>query len=131
MFLEFFMEVFFIRIKLHGYIENITKNFKEEIDTKAIKDKNIIKFAYRDVNYKIMINKDKIKLTRENQEFFHEFEFILNKETKSIYYVKELNTELEIMVLSNKVISNEKKIVIEYIVKESSEKYKYYIEMSE
>ena len=117
MFLEFFMEVFFIRIKLHGYIENITKNFKEEIDTKAIKDKNIIKFVYRDVNYKIMINKDKIKLTRENQEFFHEFEFILNKETKSIYYVKELNTELEIMVLSNKVISNEKKIVIDLRIK--------------
>ena len=131
MFLEFFMEVFFIRIKLHGYIENITKKTKEIIDAKAIKNKNIIKFTDGDVNYKIITNDNSIKLIRENQQFFHEFEFILNKETKSIYYIKELNNELEINVISTNILLDEKHIIIEYTINESSEKYKYYIEMSE
>ena len=42
MLVELFVEVFFIKIKVKGYLQNITENTKENIDTFGIKNKNII-----------------------------------------------------------------------------------------
>ena len=131
MFVEFFMEVFFIKIKLHGYIENITKKEKEKVETLAIKNKNNLKFIHNNTTYKITFDRDSIIIMRENEEINHKLHFILNKETKSEYYIKEYLTNIDVSITTTKLLINEQMLEIHYIVNDSEEKYKYLLEMSE
>ena len=129
MLLDLLLEVFSIRIKIKGYLENITENTKEIIDIIGIKNKNNLKYKYNDTNYKIIINDNKIELIRENDNFIHKFIFEAKKETDTIYFIKEYNTDLVIPIMTNILNILDDKIEIIYKILDSNEEYKFLIEM--
>ena len=131
MLVEFLLEVFFIKIKLKGYLENITENTKELIDTKGIKNKDKITYIIENTKYKIELKDKELVLTRENNEFIHKMIFKENKTTETKYYIKELKTDLSLKILTTKLEIELNKILINYEIIDNDNKYIYVIEMSE
>ncbi len=110
-------------------MKNITENKDNIIDTYAIKNKNKISYLDDNTSYKITIIDKEIMLIRDNEEFTHRFMFNIDKITQSEYYIKELNTSIKVKVKTNKIIQNEKKIMIEYEIIDSNDKYSYTLDM--
>ena len=131
MLVELFVEVFFIKIKVKGYLQNVTENTKETIDTFGIKNKDTISYILNDTKHKITISNNKILLIRDNQEFLHKIEFELNKEKETEYYIKELSTSIYLFIQTTYLSINENLIEIHYKVIDSQEEYIYLIEMSD
>jgi len=122
---------FFIKIKVKGYLQNVTENTKEIIDTFGIKNKDTISYILNDTKYKITISNNKILLIRDNQEFLHKIEFELNKEKETEYYIKELSTSIYLFIQTTYLSINKNLIEIHYKVIDSQEEYIYLIEMSD
>lgn len=131
MFDEFLLEVFSIKIKIKGYLKNITENTTENIDTYAIKNKNKISYINNNTKYNISITKEKIILKRESDEFIHGMIFLPEKETETEYYIKQLNASLNIKILTTKIEQDDHKIQINYKNIDTDNKYIYLIEMSD
>ncbi len=129
MFDEFVLEVLFIKIKVKSHLKNITEKTEEKIETTGIKNSNKITYHIGATIIKIIINEDNIKLIRENEEFIHTFNFKLNKETISEYYIKEYNTNIEVKTLTTKLLVENNKISINYTIIESENEYNYIIDM--
>ena len=110
-------------------MKNITENKDNIIDTYAIKNKNKISYLDDNTSYKITIIDKEIMLIRDNEEFTHKFMFNIDKITQSDYYIKDLNTSIKVKVKTNKIIQNEKKIMIEYEIIDSNDKYSYTLDM--
>ena len=125
------MEVFIIKIKVKGYLENITENQKDLIDTNAIQNSNIISYVLENTKYKIITEKNKITILRENEEFSHGMIFEENKTNKSEYYLKKENYSLEFNILTTKLNINKNKIDITYKIIESENIYNYVLESSD
>lgn len=123
--------MFIIKIKVKGYLKNLTENTEELIDTKAINDSNVISYIQDNTKYKLIIEKQKITLLRENEEFSHGIIFEENKKHKSEYYLKEHNYSLEFNILTTKIIIDKNKIDITYKILESENIYNYVVEMSD
>lgn len=123
--------MFFIKIKVKGYLENLTENKKDLIDTKAIKNSNTISYIIDKTKYKIIIGKNKITLLRENDEFTHGMLFEENKTNKSEYYLKESNYSLEFNILTTNLSIDKNKINITYKIIESDNIYNYVLESSD
>lgn len=121
--------MFFIKIKVNGYLKNITDNTKEIISVSAIKNKNKISYILNETKHKITIYDDKIVLVRENDEFVHSLIYSIDNFTKSEYYIKELNTNIEIKIKTNKIELDEKHIKIDYEIVDSGDKYSYRIDL--
>lgn len=123
--------MFLIKIKVKGYLKNLTENKEELFNANAIKKENEINYINEDTKYKIIIEKNKVKLVRENNTFSHGMTFELNKSKSSEYYLKEYNNSLEFNILTTKLIIKENKIDITYKVMESENIYNYVLEMSD
>ena len=116
MFDEFLLEVFFIKIKIKGYLKNVTENETKNIDVTGIKNKNKISYFWDNIKHILTIEENKITLKRESEEFIHGMIFKENKETITNYYIKELNSSIELKILTNKIsITEEKNIIIAQI----------------
>lgn len=131
MLLELLLEVFCIKIKIKGYLQNLTENTKDNIYAVAILNKKNIHYILNNTDHKIIITDDKVFLIRENQEFVHKFVFELNKQNKASYYIKEYNTEFNFSIITSKLFVDKNKIEIIYKIIDSNEEYKYLLEMSE
>ena len=118
-----------IKIILNGHIKSLTENMVNKIDTKGIKKDNIISYISNNVSHKLIIDKDKITLIRENNEFKSIMEFIYNKPSNSIYLLKENNIEINIKLKTTSIKNTENQISIIYEILDSKEKYEYKIEM--
>lgn len=123
--------MFFIKIKLKGYLKNINENKTEIIDTTAIKKNNIISYKIDNILHKITILNNKIVLTRSNEQFSHQLIFEPTKEYITEYYIKELNTSINIKIKTNNLIIENNRIIINYRIIDSEEEYLYLIEMSD
>ncbi len=123
--------MFYIKIKLKGYLKNINENKTEIMDTKGIKDDNIITYQIDNTKNKLTVLKNKIKLSRNNEEFSYELVFEKNKEYITEYYIKKLNTSINIKIITDNLIINDNKIEINYKIIDSQEEYLYLIEMSD
>lgn len=126
------MEEIWIKIKINGYLKNITDNTKEEFKIIGIRNKNKITYIKEETKHTInIISNNKVILLRENKEIKHTFIFVSNKEISTEYFLKSqnLSIDIDIKVISLKVEENI--IDIEYIVKDSDNKYEYKIEMSD
>ena len=121
----------FIKIKVKGYLKNITEATKENIDTYGIKNNNIISYIIDNTKYKLILEDSKITLLRENNEFSHGMIFEENKTHSSEYYLKESNYSLEFNIETTKLIYNENKIDITYKIIESENIYNYVLEVSD
>ena len=123
--------MFFIKIKVKGYLKNLTENTEELIDTKVIKNSNVISYIINDTKYKIILGDNKVTLLRENNEFSHGMIFEENITHPSEYYLKESNYSLEFNILTTKLIIDKNKIDITYKILESENIYNYVLEMSD
>ena len=119
-----------IKLKVKGYLKNITEKTEEKIDTTAIKKTNEISYIIDDTKYKLIVEKTKITLIRENKEFSHRMIFEHKKQIISEYYLKELHSSLEFNILTTSLLITENKINITYQVIESKSIYNYVLEMS-
>lgn len=131
MLLELLLEVFSIRIKIKGYLQNLTENTKDNIDVIALQNKRNIHYVFDNTDHKLIFDKNTVTLIRENANFVHKFVFELNKQTKASYYIKEYNTDIDVLVVTNKLNISKDRIEIIYKIIDSEEAYKYVLEMRE
>ena len=94
--------MFFIKLKVKGYLKNLTENTEELIDTFAIKNSNVISYILDNTKYKLIINKDKINLIRENDEISHSMIYQENKKNSSEYYLKQNSNFIVVDTLVSK-----------------------------
>ena len=123
------VEVFYIKIKVKGYLENTTEKTKETFDTHAIKNKNKITYINDNTSYKIEINDNKIIMIRDNEDFSHKFTFDIDNITKSEYYIKELNTSIDVSIKTIELHQTSKQIKIVYEIIDNENKYIYILDM--
>ena len=126
---EFLLEVFYIKIKIKNLIKNYNEKNENLIETSAIKNKNKISYYNEDTTYKLFFSDKKIMLVRESKEFIHKFIFDLDNITKSEYYIKELNTNLDILIKTTKIKKSSKRIEIDYEIIDNNNKYSYILDM--
>ena len=62
----------------------------------------------------------KLILIRDNEKFTHKFIFDIDKITKSEYYIKELNTSIDILIKTTNLIYNDKELKIDYEIIDSN-----------
>ena len=120
-----------IKIRIKGYLKNISTNDIIEIDCFGIKSKDKINYNFNNVKTIIKITNKELILFRENAEFKNVLSFIENKKTLNEYYVKENGLSLEINILTNKLDVSNNFIDIIYLVEDSNVEYEYKIEMVE
>ena len=130
MLIEFFGGVI-IKVKIKGFLKNLTEKEEEIINTFGIKKENTISYINNDITYKIIIGNNKVILQRQNNEFSHEIKFEKEKINKSEYYLKELHHSLEFNIETNYINLTQNKIDIEYKIKETENIYNYVIELSD
>ena len=104
--------MFIIKIKVKGYLRNLTENTEELIDTISIKNSNVISYIIDDTKYKLIIENNKITLIRESNEFSHMMLFEENINHSSEYYLKESKYSIEFNILTTKLIIDTNKINI-------------------
>ena len=119
-----------IRVKISGYLKNITENECLEIDTKGIKSKNKIIFSWEDIKYNIRIEYDSIYLIREGNDFINSFVFN-NKNSKSSYLLKENNYEFDIDINTSLIDINNDYINIKYEIIDTKNLYEFKILIGE
>ena len=106
-----------IRIKVKGYLRNITDN-------------EIFEFEERGIKYSIKCNDNEIMMIRDGNDFVNTFIFNTNS-SKSNYLLKENGYDMDMEVNVSNMESNDKLIYIEYEIVSTSCKYEFKIEMSE
>jgi uncharacterized beta-barrel protein YwiB (DUF1934 family) len=122
--------VVFIKIRVKGYLKNITDNEILEIDEKAIRNKNKITFSSDNVKNIIKINDNDIMLVREGNDFINTFVF--NKDKSSCnYYLKDNNYDVDIDINTISIDVNDNSIGIKYLIVDSNSEYEYKLEMSD
>lgn len=121
-----------MKIKVKGYINNITDKYKNDFNTSAIKTKNKISYIIDNDKYILnILSSKKLILVRENNEIKSTIYFEQNKTISSLYTLKEKDITLEIDIKTLDIKTTENKITITYLVKDSNNKYEYNIEMSD
>lgn len=119
-----------IRIKIKGYLKNITDNEIFEFEEKGIKNKDRITFNNNNVKYSIKCNNSEIILIRDGDDFINTFVFN-KKNSNSNYLLKENGYDMDMEVITSNMEISDELIYIEYEIISTSCKYEFKIEMSE
>ena len=119
-----------IRIKIKGYLKNITDNEIFEFEEKGIKNKDRITFNNNNVKYSIKCNNSEIILIRDGDDFVNTFVFN-KKNSNSNYFLKENGYDMDMEVITSNMEISDELIYIEYEIISTSCKYEFKIEMSE
>lgn len=119
-----------IRIKIKGYLKNITDNEIFEFEEKGIKNKDRITFNNNNVKYSIKCNNSEIILIRDGNDFINTFVFN-KKNSNSNYLLKENGYDMDMEVITSNMEISDELIYIEYEIISTSCKYEFKIEMSE
>ena len=85
----------FIRIKIKGYLKNITDNEVIEFEEKGIKNKDKITYTNDGVKTTIRIDGNKVMLIRDGSDFINTFVFD-KKKSSCNYFLKENNYDVDI-----------------------------------
>lgn len=111
-------------------IKVILKSNSEESVEKysAIKEKN--KIIYQEKEYKITLTTgENLKLKRENEDFLFEMDFIPNKQTKGICYLKNEKSQIDLDILTDYVIIEDSVIIVKYKVLTTNQEVIYKVEV--
>ena len=119
-----------IRIKIKGYLKNITDNEIFEFEEKGIKNKDKITFNNNNIKYSIKCNNSEIILIRDGDDFINTFVFN-KKNSNSNYFLKENGYDMDMEVITSNIEISDELIYIEYEIISTSCKYEFKIEMSE
>lgn len=119
-----------IKIKVKGYLKNITENELLEFEEKGIKNKNKITYYNDNVKNIIKFNDKEIILIRESDDFVNTFVFNRN-DSYSNYLLKENNYDIDLAV--NTIMMNilDNSIYIKYVINETNCEYEFKIEVSD
>lgn len=120
-----------IKVCIKGYIKDVDENTTINFNAFGIKNENKINYVEKDVVNKIVIEKEKIILIRENKEFKNTIVFKLNEETISEYLLKENNFVIELKIYTIQMDISNNLLLINYLVVDSDNQYEFYMEMSE
>ena len=114
-------------------IDNIEDEFiKKDIQAEYIN--NEITFKDENDSIKLIINNDNIIMIKDDLPSKTTLNFILNKKTSSEYFIKAINTIIDLKVLTNKLEISKERIYIEYEIwfdDEYSGKFKYELNIKE
>ena len=122
----------FTRTKIICKIIDKSTNESTKYQTKAIYQKDKIKYIYEEESYTLdIISPKKLILNRKTKDIENTFYFEENKTIPSIYYMKEQGISLEIEIKTKKIEIMENQIIILYTVVDSDIDYEYNIEMSD
>ena len=124
------MDVIFIRIKVKGYLKNITENEIIEFDERAIRNKNKITFSCDNVKTTIKINDNDVVMIREGIDFINSFIFNI-KDSSCNYLLKNNNYDVDIDINTFDINIGDDSIYIKYLIIDSQCKYEYKLEMSD
>ena len=119
-----------IRIKIKGYLKNITDNEIFEFEEKGIRNKNKITFNNNNIKYSIKCDNNEIILIRDGDDFVNTFVFN-KKNSNSNYLLKENGYDMDMEVITSNIEISDELIYIEYEIISTSCKYEFKIEMSE
>lgn len=119
-----------IRIKIKGYLKNITDNEIFEFEEKGIRNKNKITFNNSNIKYFIKCDNNEIILIRDGDDFINTFLFN-KKNSNSNYFLKENGYDMDMEVITSNMEISDELIYIEYEIISTSCKYEFKIEMSE
>ena len=126
---EFLLEVSYIKIRIKNTLKNYNEKTEDLIETFAIRNKGKISYQNDNTIYKLLLSDKKILLIRETEEFTHKFVFDLDNITKSEYYIKELNTSIDISIKTTKLNISENRIEIDYEIIDNNNQYSYILDM--
>ena len=124
------LEVVFIKIKVKGYLKNITDNDIIKFETKGIKNRNKIIYSDADVKTSIKVDGDSLTFMREGNDFINTFIFNM-KNSKCNYYLKENNYDVDIEINTTDIYISDNLINIKYLIVDSNCEYEYKLEMSD
>lgn len=111
-----------IKVTLKSHLEESIQNYS------AIKTDN--KIIYQEKEYKVTLTtSSNLKLKRENNEYLFEMEFIPNKQTNGICYLKEQNSQIDLDILTDYVIIEENIIIVKYKVLTTNQEVIYKMEV--
>ena len=119
-----------IRIKIKGYLKNITDNEIFEFEERGIRNKNKITFNNNNIKYSIKCDNNEIILIRDGDDFVNTFVFN-KKNSNSNYLLKENGYDMDMEVITSNIEISDELIYIEYEIISTSCKYEFKIEMSE
>ena len=120
----------FIRIKIKGYLKNITDNEVMEFEEKGIKNKDKITYTNDGVKTTIKIDGIKVILIRDGSDFINTFIFDKNNSSCN-YFLKENNYDVDIDINTLNIDINDDSICIKYLIIDSNIEYEYKLEMSD
>ena len=109
-----------IKIKIECIIENIDTKEKNVYNLEGTKENNKIEYK-DDIFANTVIIGNVITLIRESDEVKHILEFNEHRQTESKYTLKEYNSTLNIIIVTNVIEIDENSIKIEYIQKINNE----------
>ena len=119
-----------IRVKIKGYLRNITENDILNFNEKGIINKNKISFINNNIKYNIKFSNNEVIMIRDGKDFYNTFVFN-KKNSKSTYMIKDNNCVVEMILKTKDLFVNEKNILIRYLICDTDCEYEYKIEMSE
>ncbi len=119
-----------IRVKVKGYLKNITENENLFFDERGISKKNKVSFISDSIKYSIKYSNSEVVMIREGNDFINTFVFN-KKKSISTYTLKSNNYTIDMDVNVNEIDINENNIYIKYVINDTECIYEYMIEMSE
>ena len=122
------LEVIFIKIKVKGYLKNITENEIINFEEKAIKNKD--KISYVSDGIKTILKKDNndLVLIREGNDFVNTFLFN-NKNSRCNYLLKENGLDVNIDIKTITIDIGGNNVLVKYVVLDSECEYEYKLEI--
>ena len=122
------LEVIFIKIKVKGYLKNITENEIINFEEKAIKNKD--KISYVSDGIKTILKKDNndLVLIREGNDFVNTFLFN-NKNSRCNYLLKENGLDVNIDIKTITIDIGGNNVLVKYVVLDSECDYEYKLEI--
>lgn len=126
----FFLKKVYIDYKIKNNDEILKKENLEAV----YKVNEYLKIKDKDENINISFNNGNIIMERDNNESNLLFNFVLDKETESKYFIKNLNFYIDTKVKTNHLQIDDDRIIIEYdlwLSDEYSGNFKYEIILKE
>jgi len=102
------------KIQIKGYFKNYSINEKIEYNETGHLVGNTITFKKDNMTIKIKLKNDKIIFEKNDNTSNLQHEFIQDKQTSSIYHLKDENISINIPIFTTKIEIKENMLKIEY-----------------
>lgn len=119
-----------IRVKIKGFLKNITEKENLFFDEKGISNKNKISFIFNDTKYNIKHSSNEVIMVREGKDFINTFIFN-NKRGSSSYTLKDNNYTIDMSIKVIDMQVDDNIIYIKYVISDTNCEYEYKIEVSD